>query len=158
MSSALGLLPKFATVNAVFQQQSRGHTWSALDAAGGTARFEQGQFDVPGHGNGQGLPGPEDELAADIHAISIDHRSPAGQDVVAIAADNIGRRSWRGQAAELFRTDGQPVHAFKQGQTGRIGFAFAVIAGAQAGKAGADQAGFFQESSSGRLDKQGRRP
>jgi len=158
MSNALGLLAKFATVKAVCQQQGRGHARAALDAAGRTARFEQGQFNVPGPGNGQGLPGPEDELAADIHAISIDHRSPAGQDIVAVAADNIGWRSWRGQTAELFWTDGQPIHAFKQGQTGWVGFAFAVIAGAQTGKAGADQAGFFQESSSGRPDKQGKRP
>ena len=146
MSHAAGFLPEFPAVNTMFHQQGRGHAGPARDPAGRTARFEQGQLDVPGPGNGQGLPGPVNESGADILAISVDHRSSAGQDVLAVAADNIGRGSRRGQTAELLRTDGQPVHGFKQGQTGRVRFTSAVIPGTEAGKTGADQTGFFQES------------
>ncbi len=160
-------LTKFPALYSVFLEQGSGHAGPATDAAGGAARFEQGQVDVPRPGNGQHLPGALDKLFADIHAVPVDHRGPARQDIMAVATCNphptrrdnkggesrgwqtreepglhihIGRGAWRGQAAELFRTDGQPVHFFKQGKACSVRFAPAVVAGAETGQAGADQA------------------
>ena len=172
MSRTARGLTKFPALYSVFLEQGSGHAGPAIDAAGGAARFEQGQVDVLRPGNGQYLPGAQDKLFADIHAVPVDHRGPARQNIMAVATCNphparrdnkgsesrgcqtgeepglhihIGRSAWRGQAAELFRTDGQPVHLFKQGKACSVRFTPAVIAGTETGQAGADQAFCRQE-------------
>ncbi len=60
-----------------------------------------------------------------------------------VAADDFSSNARRGQPPELFRTNRAPVVVVEILQALGIGFAFAIVTGAEADQAGADQAAGF---------------
>ena len=108
-----------------------------------TSRLEQGALDVLGLCNGKALPGTENKVTGHVPTLAIDNRGFAGQDIVAVAPDKIGRRSRSWQSPELFWADRYPAlacqtfHALGRRYTG------AVVACTQAGKAGTDKNNFI---------------
>lgn len=126
--------------DAVLLEQGSGDTRLRGEAAGRAAGFEQAATDLSHPGNGQHHAGTAQKMIGAVHAISIDDPSGADKDIVAITANDFRRGSRGGESAELFGADGAPVEIGQVAQTGGIGFAPAVVAGAEADEAGADQA------------------
>lgn len=129
--------------DAVFTQQCRGDTRLRIQTAGGTAGFQQAAGDLLHLGDGKHHAGTFEKGLRTVDPVAVDDAGVTCKDVVAVAADDFGCGSWGGHAAELFGADRNPMEIGKMAQAFGIPFAFAVVTGAEADEAGADQTVWF---------------
>ena len=102
--------------------------------------LEQGTFHLLQLSQFEGHVRTADKGLGTINPLLIDHLCSACKNSVAIATDEVCGRSWRGEAAELFRADRNPESVFQEVQTLTTGFTLSVIAGAETKQTGTDQA------------------
>ena len=124
------------------KEQSCGHTKLRNQAAGRTARFEQGQPDILRLSDLQDRCRSGKKLLGHIRTLPVDDPRPTVQDSLAVAADQIRSNARRGQAAKLLRADRNIPTMAQPGQTAAIRLAASVIAGAKADQAATDKAAF----------------
>ncbi len=106
---------------------------------GWTAGLQEDSIDGLALGDGKDLGCPTNKGPAHIGAAFGYHPCLARKDVLATAADNIGRFPRGRETAELFRTDRDPGGVLQLPEAGVVGLCLAVIARAEADKAGADK-------------------
>ena len=107
--------------------------------AGRTAGLQEDGINRLASGDGTDLDCPMNIGSAHIGTAFCHHPGLAGEDVLSVAADDIGGfpRGW--ETTKLFRTDRDPDRLLEQTEAGLICLYNAVIACAQSDKAGADQ-------------------
>ncbi len=124
-------------------QQGGGHPVEGRCAAGRTFGLEQGEFDALPAGNVKHHLCAADKGGAEIRTVQIDDPSPAIEYIVAVSAQEHGRRARGWQAAELLGADGNVMVLLKQAQALFAALAQPVVTGAETEQAGADQTGDF---------------
>lgn len=127
---------KFLEPESVLSEQGCGDTGTA---AGWTAGLQEDSVDGLALSDGKDLGGPKNKGPAHIGTAFCYHPGPARKDVLAIAADNIGRFPRGRETAELFRADRDPGGVLQLPEACFVGLYPAVIARAESDKAGTDK-------------------
>lgn len=124
----------------VMLQQGSGHADNGGKPAGRAAGFQEAEVDALCLGNGQDHEGAANKGLGAISAMQVYDLGGSGKHVVTVAIDQLTGRARGGQSAQLLGADRYPVISGQQLHAISIGFAPAVVPGAQPGKTGADQA------------------
>ena len=98
-------------------------------------------MDILRAGKVEYLLGSPDELIGQISARFCKHLGSSGQDIGAVTAADVGRLPGGWQATQLLRANRNPEGLLKFTDTSMIFKAFAIVAGAETDKAGADKTG-----------------
>lgn len=126
----------------MLEKQGGGNAVVRIQAAGRTAALEVSCPDSLGLSDGKALPGTLDKLQCNVEALTVDDRGPAGQNGMAVAADQVRRNTGGGKAAKLLGTERYPVTAGQGFHAGAQRSDLPVIAGSKPGKACTDQTDF----------------
>ena len=127
----------------MFAQEGRGDPCRGGQSTGWALGFKQAAADVEHLRDVQHHLRASDEVSGPVDAVSVEDARGSGQHGMAVATDDFSRNARRGQPPELFRANRAPVVVVEILEALGIGFALAVVTGAEADQAGADQAAGF---------------